>query len=215
LAPFIPKDHRLWQRHRRELSGRNFYDEPHSTADWWLLSLVLVRLRRGHFLPLSLFNYQFILIAGVLEMAGPKAPNPTDLHVGERVRMYRVKAGISQTDLGRHLGITFQQIQKYEKGINRIGASRLQQISELLSIPVAALFDDLPGAKRIGANNLMNEFVEFLGTTLGQRLVLGFMKIRDKDVRTQLVRLIEGIAEHTPPARKRTKKRSPANRDRQ
>ena len=140
-------------------------------------------------------------------MSGPKAPNPTDLHVGKRVRMYRVKAGISQTDLGQHLGVTFQQIQKYEKGLNRISSSRLQKISELLNIPVAALFDDLPGAKRNGADNPMNEFVEFSGTMLGQRLVKGLMKVRDKDVRTLLVRLIEGIAEHTPPARKRTTKR--------
>ena len=140
-------------------------------------------------------------------MAGPKTPNPTDIHVGERVRMYRVKAGISQTDLGRHLGITFQQIQKYEKGINRIGSSRLQKISELLNIPVAALFDDLPGAKRNGTDNPMNEFVEFLGTTLGQRLVQGFIKLRDKHVRTHLVRLIEGIAEHALRARKRPTKR--------
>jgi transcriptional regulator with XRE-family HTH domain len=123
--------------------------------------------------------------------------------------MYRVKAGISQGTLGEHLGITFQQIQKYEKGANRIGASRLHQISEILNIPVALLFDALPGSKRNGTDNLMNELVEFLGTTPGQRLVQGFMKIRDKNVRTHLVRLIEGIAENRPPAPKR-RKRKPA-----
>jgi transcriptional regulator with XRE-family HTH domain len=122
--------------------------------------------------------------------------------------MYRVKAGISQTALGQHLGITFQQIQKYEKGMNRIGASRLHQIAEILNIPVALLFDDLPGSKRGGADNLMNDFVDFLGTSLGQRLLQGFMKIRDKNVRTNLVRLIEGIAERTPPARKQRRKGS-------
>jgi transcriptional regulator with XRE-family HTH domain len=121
--------------------------------------------------------------------------------------MYRVKVGISQTDLGRHLGITFQQIQKYEKGTNRTGSGRLQKIAELLNIPVAALFDDLPGAKRNCTDNPMNEFVEFLGTTLGQRLVQGFMEVCDRDVRTHLVRLVEGIAEHTPRARKRPTKR--------
>jgi transcriptional regulator with XRE-family HTH domain len=96
------------------------------------------------------------LIAGVLEMAGPKVPNPTDLHVGERVRMYRVSAGISQGALGEHLGITFQQVQKYEKGTNRIGASRLHKISEVLNIPVASLFDDLPGSKRNGTADNLN-----------------------------------------------------------
>jgi transcriptional regulator with XRE-family HTH domain len=140
-------------------------------------------------------------------MDGPKARDPTDLHVGERVRMYRVKAGISQTALGQHLGITFQQVQKYEKGANRIGASRLHQICGILDIPVALLFDDLPGSKRGGTDNLLNEFVDFLGTTLGQRLLQSFMKIRDKNVRTNLVRLIEGIAEKTPPVRKRARKR--------
>src|SRR3978361_1097047 len=99
-------------------------------------------------------------------MVDARATNPTDLHLGERVRMYRVKAGISQTTLGRHLGITFQQIQKYERGANRIGASRLHQISETLGIPVALLFDDLPGSKRSGTDNLMNEFGEFLETTV-------------------------------------------------
>src|SRR4051812_6663875 len=143
-------------------------------------------------------------------MLSPKRPNATDLHVGERIRMYRVKAGISQTDLGQHLGITFQQIQKYEKGLNRIGASRLQKISELLKIPVSSLFDDLPGSERIDTNNPLNEFVEFLGTTLGQRLVDGFIKIGDKGVRTHVVRLIEGIAQHTPPTRKRARKRKSA-----
>jgi transcriptional regulator with XRE-family HTH domain len=140
-------------------------------------------------------------------MPGQKAPNPTDLHVGERVRMYRVKARISQTALGEHLGITFQQVQKYERGVNRIGASRLQQISEMLNIPVGALFDDLPGTKRSGTDNHMNEFVEFLGTTFGQRLIQGFMKIQDKNVRVHLTRLIESISEKTPaePKRKRRK----------
>jgi transcriptional regulator with XRE-family HTH domain len=114
---------------------------------------------------------------------------------------------MSQTDLGRHLGITFQQIQKYEKGANRIGASRIQKISEVLDIPVALLFDDLPGSKRAGADNLLNEFVDFLGAPLGQRLLRRFMKIRDKNVRADLVRLIEGIAATPPPSRGRRKKR--------
>jgi transcriptional regulator with XRE-family HTH domain len=154
----------------------------------------------------AVFETVIILIEGVLEMAGPRALNPTDRHVGERVRMYRVKAGISQTALGQRLGITFQQVQKYEKGVNRIGASRLQQISETLNIPVGFLFDDLPGSKRNGADNLLNEYVEFLGTTLGQRLVEGFLKLRDKNVCTHVVRLIEGIAENAP-VRKRTRKK--------
>jgi transcriptional regulator with XRE-family HTH domain len=145
-------------------------------------------------------------------MPGPKAPNPTDLHVGERVRMFRVKSGISQTTLGEQLGITFQQIQKYERGTNRIGASRLQQISEALDVPIALLFEGLPGPKSSSTDNVMTEFVEFLGTRLGQRLVQGFMKIQDKNVRTHLMRLVESIADKTaPPAPKRPTKKKSAN----
>ncbi|MEA2345618.1 MAG: hypothetical protein QOF63_3787 [Thermoanaerobaculia bacterium] len=141
-------------------------------------------------------------------MIAARPINPTDKHVGERVRMYRTKAAMTQEALGKQLGITFQQIQKYEKGTNRIGASRLQQISEILSVPVAALFEDLPGAKRNVADNLMNEFVEFLGTTLGQRLVQGFIKIPDRNVRSHLTRLIESISGKTPPVpEKRAKKK--------
>jgi transcriptional regulator with XRE-family HTH domain len=67
-------------------------------------------------------------------------PNPVDKHVGSRVRMRRVMLGMSQEKLGRALGITFQQVQKYEKGTNRIGASRLQHIARVLQVPVAFFF---------------------------------------------------------------------------
>ena len=66
-----------------------------------------------------------------------KAPNPIDKHVGSRVRMRRMMLGMSQEKLGDALGLTFQQVQKYEKGTNRIGASRLQQISQILQVPVS------------------------------------------------------------------------------
>lgn len=142
-------------------------------------------------------------------MAAAKTPNPIDVHVGERVRMYRIKANLSQDFLGKQLGITFQQIQKYEKGSNRIGASRLQQISEILGVPVASLFENLPGQKAHAADNLMNEFVEFLGTSLGQRLAQSFMRIPDKNIRNHLARLIESIAENiSPPPKRRAKKKS-------
>jgi hypothetical protein len=94
---------------------------------------------------------------------------------------------------------------------NRIGASRLQQISEILNIPVSSLFEDLPGPKRnSGADNIMNEIVELLGTSLGQRLVQGFMKIPDRNVRNNLTWLIESIAEKAPPAPKQTRKKKSA-----
>ncbi len=74
-----------------------------------------------------------------------KAPNPVDRYVGSRVRMRRIMLGMSQEKLGEALGLTFQQIQKYEKGTNRVGASRMQQISEILQVPVSFLFEGGPG----------------------------------------------------------------------
>src|SRR5947207_14839601 len=73
-----------------------------------------------------------------------KAPNPIDKHVGSRVRMRRMMLGMSQEKLGDALGLTFQQVQKYEKGTNRIGASRLQQISLILQVPVGFFFEGAP-----------------------------------------------------------------------
>ena len=73
-----------------------------------------------------------------------KAPNPVDKYVGSRVRMRRIMLGMSQEKLGEALGLTFQQVQKYEKGTNRVGASRLQQIAEILQVPVSFLFDGGP-----------------------------------------------------------------------
>ena len=77
-------------------------------------------------------------------MMAKKAPNPIDKHVGSRVRMRRMMLGMSQEKLGDALGLTFQQVQKYEKGTNRIGASRLQQISHILQVPVAFFFEGAP-----------------------------------------------------------------------
>ena len=80
-----------------------------------------------------------------------KAPNPVDKYVGSRVRMRRIMLGMSQEKLGEALGLTFQQVQKYEKGTNRVGASRLQQISEILQVPVSFLFDGGPSGAVNGA----------------------------------------------------------------
>ena len=84
-------------------------------------------------------------------MLAKKAPNPTDKHVGSRVRMRRMMLGMSQEKLGDALGLTFQQVQKYEKGTNRIGASRLQQISHTLQVSVAFFFEGAPSAQTLSA----------------------------------------------------------------
>ena len=77
-----------------------------------------------------------------------KTPNPIDVHVGSRIRLRRTMLGLSQEKLGESLGITFQQVQKYEKGTNRVGASRLQNIAGILDAPVAFFFEDAPGDSR-------------------------------------------------------------------
>src|SRR6516164_5147099 len=82
-----------------------------------------------------------------------KAPNPIDRHVGSRVRMRRMMLSMSQEKLGGALGLMFQQVQKYEKGTNRIGASRLQQISHILQVPVAFFFEGAPTAQSDGETN--------------------------------------------------------------
>ena len=90
-------------------------------------------------------------------MLAKKAPNPTDKHVGSRVRMRRMMLGMSQEKLGDALGLTFQQVQKYEKGTNRIGASRLQQISHILQVPVSFFFEGAPSAYPSSKSDGMGE----------------------------------------------------------
>lgn len=127
-----------------------------------------------------------------------KSPNPIDKHVGSRVRMRRMMIGMSQEKLGENLGITFQQIQKYEKGTNRIGASRLQNISNVLGVPVAFFFDGAPsmGVGGTGfAEDASPAYVsDFLATTEGLALTRAFLKIADSKVRRRIVDLVEALA---------------------
>src|SRR5574341_737753 len=112
-----------------------------------------------------------------------KAPNPIDRHVGSRVRMRRMMLGMSQEKLGDALGLTFQQIQKYEKGTNRVGASRIQQIAEILQVPVSFLFEGGPsgpaGADRFGEGTSPAHVSDFLATFEGLALTRAFTRIAD------------------------------------
>jgi transcriptional regulator with XRE-family HTH domain len=127
-----------------------------------------------------------------------KAPNPVDQHVGSRVRMRRVMLAMSQTNLGNALGLTFQQVQKYEKGTNRIGASRLQQISHILQVPVAFFFE---GAPRVPGTPQATEtapspayVTDFLATSDGLALAKAFMRIKNAMLKRRIVELVEEIA---------------------
>jgi len=130
-----------------------------------------------------------------------KAPNPIDKHVGSRVRMRRMMLGMSQEKLGDALGLTFQQVQKYEKGTNRIGASRLQQISLILQVPVAFFFEGAPiVAGEFGPAVGMHEapspayVSDFLATSDGLSLTKAFMRIKDAKLRRRIVDLVQQIA---------------------
>jgi transcriptional regulator with XRE-family HTH domain len=127
-----------------------------------------------------------------------KAPNPIDRHVGSRVRMRRMMLGMSQETLGDGLGLTFQQVQKYENGKNRIGASRLQQISHILQIPVPFFFEGaphIPGQPEgIGEAPWPDYVSEFLATTDGLALTKAFMRLKDSGLRRCIVTLVEEIA---------------------
>ncbi|WEK51110.1 MAG: helix-turn-helix transcriptional regulator [Candidatus Kaistia colombiensis] len=130
-------------------------------------------------------------------MANKKQPNPVDTHVGGRVRLRRMMQGMSQEKLGESLGITFQQIQKYEKGTNRIGASRLQHIAQVLEVPVSFFFEDAPGvsAESGFAESRPAAFVtDFLTSTEGLQLNKAFVRIKDTKVRRRIVELVRAVA---------------------
>ena len=127
-----------------------------------------------------------------------KVADPVDKHVGSRVRMRRKMLGMSQMKLGDGLGLTFQQVQKYEKGMNRIGASRLQHISHILQVPVPFFFEGaphLPGQPEGIVEAPWPAYVsEFLATTDGLALTKAFMQIKELRLRRRIVELVEEIA---------------------
>jgi transcriptional regulator with XRE-family HTH domain len=132
-------------------------------------------------------------------MMAKKAPNPTDKHVGARVRMRRMMLGMSQEKLGDALSLTFQQVQKYEKGANRIGASRLQQISNILQVPVSFFFEGAPQTPGLATSGMSEApspayVSDFLATSDGLALTKAFMGIKDAKLRRRIVDLVEQIA---------------------
>lgn len=128
-----------------------------------------------------------------------KTPNPIDVHVGGKVRLRRTMMNMSQDTLGKQLGITFQQIQKYEKGINRIGASRLQHIAQILQVPVSFFFEDAP-TTNLQIDGLAEPpresyLTNFLSSSEGLELNRAFMRINDGLVRKKVVELIRALAD--------------------
>jgi transcriptional regulator with XRE-family HTH domain len=132
------------------------------------------------------------------ELMNGKTPDPIDKHVGSRVRMRRMMMGFSQEKLGDAIGVTFQQVQKYEKGTNRIGASRLQQISGSLQVPVAFFFEGAPladGAAEANGHAPVPYYVsDFMATADGLALSKAFMEIKSNGLRRRIVDLVRDLA---------------------
>ena len=129
-----------------------------------------------------------------------RPPDQIDVHVGNRVRLRRMMIGLSQERLGERLGLTFQQIQKYEKGANRISASRLFRIAEVLDVPVAFFFDGIPGGRGGGDAAGFQEdgpapyMLDFIGSAEGLQLNRAFARIGDAAVRRRILDLVKSLA---------------------
>ncbi|GGX66918.1 putative HTH-type transcriptional regulator [Litorimonas cladophorae] len=136
------------------------------------------------------------------EKLGPRSPNPVDVHVGARVRLRRKILRMSQEKLGEQLGVTFQQVQKYERGANRIGASRLWKLSEVLDVPVGFFYDGLSTEYGGQSDNpaLLSEgpdqspiVYDFINSTDGVSLAKAVLKIKNKAVRRQILELARSL----------------------
>jgi transcriptional regulator with XRE-family HTH domain len=129
---------------------------------------------------------------------GGRGVTPVDFHVGQKIHTRRNLLGLSQTELANAAGITFQQVQKYEKGVNRVGAGRLQQFSDALGVPPSYFFEGAPavGKKQpVPREGELSEhsIVSFLGTREGAALVRAFMAIKQKLIRQNIIAFIESI----------------------
>lgn len=132
------------------------------------------------------------------------SPNPVDVHVGKRVRLRRNLLGMSQEKLGAQLGLTFQQVQKYERGANRIGASRLYEIARILDVPLSFFFDDLPDDvvqqyRRVAPGMAEGEQAPYGADPLSKRetleLVRAYYRIRDENVRRRVFELAKSVGQ--------------------
>ncbi len=121
----------------------------------------------------------------------PRRPDSVDVDVGERIKRHRLAAGLSQTRLAEGIGVTFQQVQKYEKGSNRVGAGRLTRIANVLQIPVMALYegDHSPRTKTLETTSL----ISLLTQPDALRLLKGYSRIDDGPLRLNIVEMVEGL----------------------
>jgi transcriptional regulator with XRE-family HTH domain len=123
-----------------------------------------------------------------------KNPNAIDVHVGSRIRLRRTMLGMSQERLAEGLGITFQQVQKYEKGTNRVGASRLQNIASLLSAPISFFFEGSPGPVVEGDDAASEAISQIMNSKECFTLARHFMAIEDKKVQQKVLALVKSLS---------------------
>jgi transcriptional regulator with XRE-family HTH domain len=129
-----------------------------------------------------------------------KSPDATDVYVGNRIRTRRTMLRMSQEKLGDRLGLTFQQVQKYEKGVNRVGASRLQALSAILEVPVSYFFDGAPQARpssrpKVSEGMSTDSVAEFIASPDGQALIKAFLRIKAQVVRRSIVQMVTAISD--------------------
>jgi transcriptional regulator with XRE-family HTH domain len=129
-------------------------------------------------------------------MMTPKKPDPVDVEVGQRIRIQRLQSGLSQTSLAEQLGVTFQQVQKYEKGVNRVGAGRLTKIAKVLGVPVASFFgaQDAAPIERPSERGTASSPLKLLTVPGALRLLRAYGQLNDGKMRRSVVELVENIA---------------------
>ncbi|MEP6342685.1 MAG: helix-turn-helix transcriptional regulator [Maricaulaceae bacterium] len=133
-----------------------------------------------------------------MKKPGPRSASPIDLHVGTRIRIRRQLMNMTQEKLGENLGVTFQQVQKYERGTNRVGASRLWNISRVLDVPVSFFYDGLEDNheyEQVAENKQMPVVYDFINSSDGVAFAKAVSKIKNKAVRRQLLELARSLAD--------------------
>lgn len=127
------------------------------------------------------------------QQVSPKRIQPVDVHVGQRIRALRVQRGLSQQSLADAAGLTFQQVQKYEKGTNRVSASRLAEFAQVLGVEVGNFFEGASGRK--GATEPTNPEVDFIRSPEGRRLIRIMARVKDPAVRQAVIAAALGVAQ--------------------
>ena len=125
-----------------------------------------------------------------MKSLGRRGATAIDRHIGRRLRTRRMILRMSQTELGKVVGVTFQQLQKYEKGTNRLRASTLQKLAAVMKVPITYFFEGAPG-ENVSGNDLEPQWVEFLATADGLALFRAFKRIESKALRRTVVDLVE------------------------